>query len=275
MEKTTNDIVISIIVSSVVIVILAVFTLLIFLVFVRKKRILNKNKEELTANYEKLLLQTKLEIQEQTFNNISREIHDNIGQVLSFVKLSLGTAASLDESCKQEKIDESVQLIAGVITDLRDLSKSLSIDKIKRDGLLRLMQEDKERLNKSRIIEATVSISGEPYNLALQHEIILYRIFQEITNNTLKHSKSKTLAINVNYSPDLFTLAFADKGIGFDTNNLNKQAGLGLENIRQRAALINAVLKIDTAVGLGCSITIQFKQNLSTSPNEQNIDSTR
>lgn len=259
MEKANDDIVVAIILASIGAVVLAVFTMLFFLVFVRKKRILNKKKEELTRTYEKLILQTKLEIQEQTLTNISREIHDNIGQVLSFVKLSLGTSTKMKDEDKQEKINESVQLIGTVINDLRDLSKSLSLDRIKNAGLFPAIKDEVERLNRSGIICAHVDLSGTPVKFDVQTDMVLYRIFQEIVNNTLKHAESETLTIDLTYSLNLFTLTLEDKGKGFNTTELNKSNGQGLENIKQRAALIDAELAINSIVGSGCLTTITLK----------------
>lgn len=274
MEKASEDIIIAIILASIVTVILAVFTLLFFLVFVRKKRVLHKKKEQLSLNYEKALLQTKLEIQEQTLNNISREIHDNIGQVLSFVKLSLSTTAQLNDNAKQKKIDESVALIAEVISDLRDLSKSLSFEKIKKEGLFQVIKDEAGRLNRSGVIKARLTVKGVPFDLGMQNDLVLYRIFQEIVNNTLKHSESEVLIITLNYSPDLFTLTLRDKGKGFDANLISKSSGLGLENIRQRAALIGAMTDMSSGPALGCTSVVTLNLNEDNIyGNEKNIDS--
>lgn len=258
MEKAPEDIVLAIIVASILIVILSVFTLLFFLVFVRKKRILQKNKEELSQNYEKALMQAKIEIQEQTLNHISREIHDNIGQVLSFIKLSLGTAANFTDDEKQKKIGESVTLISEVIYDLRDLSKSLSFERIKKEGLCKVIYEEADRLSRNNVIDAEVTLTGEPLRMDGQKELLLFRIFQEITNNTLKHAESSSLLINLNYCNDFFTLTVRDEGKGYNTEDPDQSKGLGLENIRQRAALIGAVVKMESRCGAGSVTTVSL-----------------
>lgn len=258
MEKASEDIIVAIILASILVVVLAVFTLLFFLVFVRKKRILQKNKEELSLNYEKALLQTTVEIQEQTLNYISREIHDNIGQVLSFVKLSLGNTNKLNDLEKQNKIDEGVALIADVISDLRDLSKSLSFEKIKKEGLCQVIRNEADRLKRSNVISAAVTIDGSEVNLGEERELLLFRIFQEITNNSLKHSESSVLLINLNFADHLFIMTVEDKGKGFDCGDLDKFQGLGLNNIRQRAALIGATATIESSFGVGCCTIISL-----------------
>lgn len=227
-----------------------------FLVFVRKKRIINEKKKELSRNFERQLLQTKLEIQNETLTSVSREIHDNIGQVLSFVKLSLATSVHLNSGDKHHKIQESIQLISEVISDLRDLSKSLSFDKIKKEGLVKVIAYDIERLQKSGIINASFAVNGDPIMMSGQIDLVLYRIFQEIVNNTLKHAESKDLFIDLKFEKKCFTLMIKDSGRGFSEDSLEMGHGLGLENIRQRATLIGASVLIETKPFCGCKTII-------------------
>lgn len=256
MEKASEDIVLAIIVSSIILVILAVFTTLFFLVFVRKKRIMEKNKEQLRRNFEKQLLETKLEIQTQTLNNVSQDLHDNIGQVLSFVKLSLSMATALDIEDKDSKIRESVQLIAGAIVDLRDLSKSLSFERLKQEGLAEVIRYESERMNRSGMIRSCYKLHGEPFFMPAQTTLIIYRMFQEIVNNTIKHAFSKDLFIDLSYHQERLDLKICDSGVGFNKNSLKKWQGQGLENINQRASMINASVTIITSPGEGCCTNI-------------------
>src|SRR5579863_3737511 len=94
-----------------------------FVVLYRNKQLTNKKEQdELRGNFKQELLKTRLEVQEQTLNYLSTEIHDNITQVLSFVKLALGNIASGVEDEKKAKVIETRELVAQTITDLRDLS---------------------------------------------------------------------------------------------------------------------------------------------------------
>src|SRR5215469_7194567 len=94
-----------------------------FVVLYRNRQLKNKKEQdEREAAFRQELLKTQLEIQEQTLENISKEIHDNITQVLSFVKLSLGAVGNTLEHDKKVKVNESRELISQTINDLRDLS---------------------------------------------------------------------------------------------------------------------------------------------------------
>ena len=110
---------------------------LLFIAFVsmaaqKRKRMLHQQQLMKTA-FEKELLETKLEIQEQTLRTISQEIHDNVGQVLSLAKLNLNTL-DMNAGDKQEKINRSIELVSKAINDLRDLSRSINGDKLSELG---------------------------------------------------------------------------------------------------------------------------------------------
>jgi signal transduction histidine kinase len=219
-----------------------------FIILYRNKQLKNlQEQEKLQSAFRQELLKAQIEMQEQTLLYISREIHDNITQVLSFVKLTLSMAASNTEDNKQLKINESRDLVSQAINDLRDLSKSLSFEHITRLGLVKTIEIETNRLNKSGIIKMHLSTKGEVYPLGEQRELVLYRIFQEALNNTIKHSGAKHFKIGLHYYPELFNLTLEDDGNGFS-------AGL-LEN---STSLIGAEAAINGPAGKGCSIKVSL-----------------
>src|SRR5882757_8210887 len=123
-----------------------------FIVLYQKRQGQNKiERDAMQANFRQEFLKARLEMQEQTFAHVSRELHDNINQVLSFVKLNLAMI-SIADSSQQARINENRDLIAHVITDLRDLSKSLSFDYITKQGLVKAIENEVNKLNKSGVI---------------------------------------------------------------------------------------------------------------------------
>jgi signal transduction histidine kinase len=244
-----------------------------FVVLYRNKQLANKRvQEQLQAEFQQELLKTQIEIQEQTLSNISAEIHDNITQVLSFVKLNLALVDSADGLERKQKITDSRELLAQTISDLRDLSKSLSFEHIKQLGLYETMQLVVEIINKSGLVKVDLEIQGDQYFLGEQSELVLFRIFQEGVNNSLKYSNSNILTITLQYLADLFTLTVQDDGDGFSIETLDRSKGMGLKNIENRAALIGAVATIDSLPGKGCCIKVTFspeKQILYTDGKHQ------
>lgn len=220
----------------------------------RKKRHIEE-KALLKSRFQQELLKTQVEMQEQTLNHISREIHDNVTQVLSFVKLNLAFPAKATREDVELKISESRNLVAQVINDLRDLSKSLSYEHIIQLGLVQTMEIEAGRINKSGIIKVELSVGGNARNLGEERELVVFRIFQEALNNALKHSGAKRLKISLDYFDHLFNLTIQDNGVGFKAGTLSN-SGSGLRNIVNRAALIGADAVIDSAPGKGCCIKI-------------------
>jgi signal transduction histidine kinase len=246
-----------------------------FVVLYRNRQLKNQREQEkLQASFRQELLKTQLEVQEQTLNHISTEIHDNITQVLSFVKLTLANIASSSEGEKKSKINETRELIAQTITDLRDLSKSLSFEHITSLGLLKTIEKEAERINKSGLLDVSIIKEGKIYSLGEQRELLLFRIFQETLNNTLKHANAKHLKIILQYHPDLFNLTLEDDGSGFSLKMIDNKQGSGLKNIENRASLIGGTASIVSAPDKGCCtkislnpLTPQFYTDGGTHPN--------
>jgi len=230
-----------------------------FVVLYRNKQLKNKQEQEqLQSIYRQEVLKARIEMQEQTLTHVSREIHDNITQVLSFVKLDLAMAGNADEEQKQIKINESRDLIAQAINDLKDLSKSLSFEHITKLGLLKTIEMEVNRLNKSGIVKAIITTEGEICRLGEQRELVLFRVFQEAVNNMLKHASAAHFKIGLQYYPELFNLTLEDDGVGFSDEMFVKGDGAGLRNIENRAALIGAFATINSAPGKGCNIKISL-----------------
>ena len=236
-----------------------------FIVLYRNRQLKNKQEQEQQESaFRQELLKTQIEVQEQTLHYISSEIHDNITQVLSFIKLNLAMISGKDED-QNTRIRENRELVAQVITDLRDLSKSLSYEHIINLGLVETIEIESQKVNKSDIIKLSLLIEGEVYLLGSQCELVLFRIFQEALNNTLKHSGAKHFKITLQYHPEIFNLTLEDDGNGFSAGSFNKGNGLGLRNMENRAMLIGAVATIDSRPGKGCNIKI------SLNPSEQRL----
>lgn len=265
MQISTQEIIELIVFATLIFLLAPAFLLVYINLYNRRKKRHIEEKEQLRSAFEQELLKTQVEVQEQTLGNISREIHDNITQVLSFVKLNLGMIHDAGNST-QIKINESRELVAQTINDLRNLSKSMSFDHIVQQGLVKTIEIEVGRANNSGLIKTELKVEGKPFSIGDQRELVLFRIFQEALNNTLKHAGAAHLKIVLQYSAQLFNLTVEDDGAGFSGDVGTANGGSGLKNIEHRAALIGAVAVIASSPGKGCRI------NVSLNPVEQLYD---
>src|SRR5207253_2048785 len=129
------------------------------------------------------LLKTQIEVQEQTFQHISREIHDNINLSLTLAKLNLNTLNWEDLLQVKCAVKSSVETLGTAIVDLSNLSKSTSTDTIKNLGLLTSIQLEIERIRSTNKFLINLNVFGDPFYLDSEKELIMFRIIQEAFNN--------------------------------------------------------------------------------------------
>ncbi len=257
MPKPQEDILISIVVASVFFILIGSFLLLIVFIFLRRQRKNREEKDEMKNRFEQTLLKTQLEIQEQAFAYISQEIHDNIGQILSLVRLNLNTFGSV---VSEEKMEQTDKLLGKAIKDLRDLSHNLQKNRIYDIGIVESIRQLLQSLEKTGRYITSFQTSDHYNLLDTNTDIILYRMIQEIVNNIIKHAAATTIDIEINSEVDLTTIRISDNGIGFDTALLQKErAGIGLQNIINRAKTIDANVDVKSEQGKGTTITLYIK----------------
>lgn len=228
-----------------------------FFVFIKKyqsRRLLHmQEKQALQARFQQELLQTQLEIQEQTFNQISQEIHDNIGQVLSLVRLNVNRLSSPGN---EEKIVQTDRLLGQAITDLRQLSHNLNADYLQRSGLVEALSQLLANLERTGKFTTSFSCSADVH-LKDDATIILYRIVQETINNIIKHADASHVSICMEEENGLLSIVVADNGKGFDTSVVKE--GIGLTNMVNRARMIGASVDMKSGINNGTSVTITVK----------------
>ncbi len=261
MPKQQEDILITIVVASVFFILIGSFVLLIVFVFLRRQRRNKAEKEEMKNRFKQTLLQTQLEIQEQALAYISQEIHDNIGQILSLVRLNLNTIGQVADESKLNSTDE---LLGKAIRDLRDLSHNLQNNRIHDIGIVESTRQLLLSLEKTGRYKTFFRTSDDFHILDQNMDIILFRMIQEIVNNILKHAAADEIRVDITSDASLTTFCIKDNGVGFDTTALTKErTGIGLQNIVNRAKLIDATVEVKSEIGAGTTITLHIKPQLS------------
>jgi two-component system, NarL family, sensor kinase len=223
--------------------------------FVQKQKTYQYKLQLLKKETEAQILQSQLEIQEQTFTAISEEIHDNVGQILSLAKMQLNIVE--EENIEHNELLADAKLnISRALADLRDVAKNLHSSKITQQPLLQSLELEVHRIQK--IIPCSLSIIGVEPTLNDKVKLLVFRIFQEACNNALKHAKATNIAIVIHFNISNCVINISDDGIGFDVENSAIKNGLGLQNIYKRMMLANGNATIESMPNKGTIIKLQF-----------------
>jgi two-component system NarL family sensor kinase len=211
--------------------------------------------EQLKATHENELLKSQIEMQEQTFQNISREIHDNIGQKLTLAKLHLNTLNFNDTSKTEAQVNNSVDMITDAINDLSDISRSMNSELILNNGLLKALEFEVAQLQKSGQYQVQLLVTGNAIFLKEDIELVLFRIVQEVINNIIKHAQATNISMQLNYGATSLQLLVTDNGKGFLQTTYN---GNGLHNMKKRTQLLNGTFNIQSLALQGTTVTIEI-----------------
>ena len=254
---TEKEIISIVLVGSFITLLLVAFLVSFVYFYQRRHWAFLREKQEIRSHFQEELLKTRLEIQEETFRSISEEIHDNIGQSLSFIKLNLNTMDPGLTEREREKWVESKDLLTKVIQELRSLSKTLNTDFIRQIGLVTAIRQQLTLLERSGIYRVSLEEHGERWDLPPSQELVLYRVIQELMNNIVKHADARLVHVFMDYQLDRLTILVTDDGKGFEPERLaNVSTGLGLHNIRNRVAMISGSVSIRSEMHRGTRITI-------------------
>lgn len=257
-DLSLYDVTFVIVVGTLVVLLLMLFIVFFFITYNRKHREHLLEVARLKHEFAQALLQAQLEIQEQTLQHIAYELHDNLGQVASLIKINLNTLQLHDTHAAGLKIEDTKELIRQLITDLKMISLSLNSDRVATQGLEKGLEIEVDRLARLGQFAIDFKHDGIAPTLEDNTTIIIYRMAQEILNNMVKHSRARKVEVSLQTSKNLLTLAFSDDGVGFDREEKLKNGGSGLTNLQNRARLIQANLRISTAPGLGTTISIEL-----------------
>lgn len=206
------------------------------------------------------LLQSEVEIREQTLLNISRDLHDNFGQIASLIKINLNLLSGELSASDQGHISESKDLLKKLIGDIRELSSSLSEETLAKQGLPKMIEADLQRVSRSGALKVHLNLDYQNSKIDAKASVFLYRMFQELLNNALKHAKAENIFVELISSDSQLKLLFKDDGKGIEQEKLLNQkhgfSGNGLLNLQERCKIIGANYQLRTAPKEGTEIEI-------------------
>jgi len=211
------------------------------------------NEQELKAAY------ALLEGQDQERKRISKELHDNLGSLLVTANLSIDALPKEDLSkAFIEKISRIDGLIQKAADETRKISHSLDSGLLKHFGLDASLKDLASTLEELTHLKTKfdIQLSG---SLSNKINTEVYRVIQELVNNTLKHAQAKIIRLEVlEVQGKYLNIIYEDDGLGFNLHDQQLKKGIGLSNIENRVSKLSGKSTIDTAPGKGFVVIIEI-----------------
>jgi len=207
---------------------------------------------EFKKQFDHQLLQSQIEVQEQTFQQIGKELHDNVGQLLSSSRMLLGlTERSLEKP--PDTLLTANATLGQAINELRSLSKSLDKEWLEQFNFTENLQTEITRINSGNKVRSVYNQQNE-IQFKPDEQIILFRIVQEAIQNAIKHAHPENIIITAAKQDNKFCISVADDGSGFEMND--RKNGMGLNNMKHRTILLGGSIAWDIAIGKGTTVII-------------------
>lgn len=252
--------IISLIVFFVLMALLLALTI-IFIFTYSKKKILNEEvkRKELELEHKTELLYATLMAQEDERQTIARDLHDDIGATLNIINMNINKVKETEALAHNQSVEAVAKLTTKTIQSVRQLAHKLLPPVLEKFGLAAAIKELFDEVALSGEIRVNHQLDLDESQLDEKQQLNLFRVTQELVNNTIKHSKATEISLEIAAADKGLYYAYQDNGIGY--NFSEGKSGLGLQNIENRVEMLKGTLKIKTEVGKGFSILILTKHN--------------
>lgn len=263
MPVSSEEVIFLIGLATIIFLIAPLFLILYILSYNKRKRKHLEEKNLLKQTFDNELLKTQMEVQEQTLKTVAHDLHDNIGQLLSLITITLSTIDLAENPKIEPKLILVDELTNRSIKELKALSRLLHGEELISRGLLSAIEYELEWIIKSdRFIINFDAKNFVACEQNINKETVIFRLFQESINNILQHAKATKIDIKLEKEDNNFILTITDNGVGFKVEEtISLKSGMGLNNIKRRANLIdgNAIIVSTPNHGTKISITIPCK----------------
>ena len=259
MGEENNQIVLIFVFSAVFVVLLAV--LLVLFVVIYQKRLVHQEikLQKLQNERQKVLLKASIEGQERERERLAKDLHDGIGSLLSGLSLHLKFQKSQEDVGTQRAmfLEEACKMVDEGIANIRTVSHNLLPPTLEKFGLISAIKESIEPLNNGPNFKVNLQ-TNIPTKSTVAKDISLgiLRIFQELIQNTIKHSNATQVDILLMSEEDKIKMHYKDNGQGMDTHLEEDVDGIGLKNIRSRIEALEGNYDFKSSSGSGFTLEL-------------------
>jgi PAS domain S-box-containing protein len=197
--------------------------------------------------------------QEEELRRLSRELHDDLTQRLAALALDAALIEKQLNSAQPQAVQDLKDLrtnLAEVADEVHNLSRQLHPSILDDLGLVQAVQAECATFTKKTGIDLSFMPHDVPDSVPQQLALCLYRVIREGLQNIAKHSRAAAASITVQGLSDGIRLLVQDKGIGFDSKEVKRKAGIGLSSMRERVRLVNGTMAIESKPGKGTEIQV-------------------
>ncbi len=237
--------------------------IIMFFYFSRRKIIkteLEKAQQEITHQRE--MLQTTLQTQEIERKRIAQDLHDDISSKLNIVSLNARLIQEENISIKEANA-LGKKILATTITVLessRRIAHDLLPPSLEKFGLVAALEELCDQVETAGKFIMEVHFQYKEKTLPEDHELHIFRIVQELLNNTIKYAEAKKIVLSLKSTQNAVHLHYQDDGKGFEIEEDTKAKGLGLSGIENRAAIVGATATLQSKPNQGMSLDLVQQQ---------------
>lgn len=237
-------------------------SLLLLFFYFSKRKIVQKEIENknLEIAYQKELLEAGIKTQESERERIARDLHDEISSKLNVISLNChilnSNNLSLDESLEINQ--RIIGLIENTLQTSRRIAHDLLPPVLEKFGLHAGIEELCFDFNKSKAVKINYNNKDGFATLEASKNIHVFRILQELINNSIRHGKATEISISFENIDQQTICHYEDNGVGFDMSDLKNKKGLGMKNIESRIIYLNGQIKLDSAINQGLRVTLNF-----------------
>jgi len=259
----TDNTVIYTLVLSTLVILLLIAGVAITIFIANRQRITQAVKmAQMQRDYEREMRAVQNEVQEETLVNVSRELHDNIGQLMTFMHIQLEQKKMMHPEMAGV-LGPIHETLGKATQEVRSLGRSLNSDLLEQNGLMHTITAEVARFRQLNHFKVAWTHDGAEPGLGKDQRLMAFRIFQEIMGNMLKHAQAAHINVSMT-GKDSFTMVIRDDGKGFDVDAAMKAGtGSGLRNIIKRAGLAELNCSIVSEKGKGSIFTLAQAAGIS------------
>lgn len=241
--------------------VLLILSLLAYRNYNQKKKLQQQRITELETQQQLTATEAVLKGEEQERTRLAKDLHDGLGGMLSGIKYSLNTMKGnlIMTPDNAQAFERSMDMLDSSIKEMRRVAHNMMPEALVKFGLDTALKDFCNDINQTGALSVTYqSIGLESEEINLTTAITIYRIVQELINNTMKHAAARQAIVQVAKSGNQLTVTVEDDGKGFDTAIIKGTSGIGWANIQNRVDFLKGKLDVNSEPGKGTSVLIEL-----------------